>query len=47
MKIILTIITLFTLSGCHVTGHNQYGDNAFFNGIMIGSIVSLIKAQTN
>jgi hypothetical protein len=47
MKIIITLIILLTLSACHVTGHNQYGDNAVFNGIMIGSIVSLIKAQTN
>ena len=47
MKKIFVIITILTLSGCHVSGHNEYGDNAVFNGIMIGSIVSLIKAQTN
>ena len=41
MKKLLVIITILSLSGCHVTGHNEYGDRAVFNGILIGSLVSI------
>ena len=41
MKKLFVIITIPILSGCHVTGHNENGDRAVLNGILIGSLVSI------
>ena len=43
MKIIITLIILLTLSACHVTGHNPYGDSEVFNSIVITSIVAILS----
>ena len=41
MKKIFIIMTIIVLSGCHVTGHNEYYDRPVFNGLVIGGLVSI------
>ena len=42
MKKLFVIITLLFLSGCHVTGHNEYYDRPVFNGLVLGSLIAIL-----
>lgn len=41
MNKLFVIIIVLILSGCHVTGHNEYYDRPVFNGLVIGGLVSI------
>ena len=42
MKKIFIIMTIIVLSGCHVTGHNEYYDRPAFNGLVLGGLIAIL-----
>ena len=42
MKKIFIIMTIIVLSGCHVTGHNEYYDRPVFNGLVLGGLIAIL-----
>ena len=42
VKIYCSLIISLSVTGCHTTGHNPYGDSEVLNGVIVGLIGGLV-----